>query len=260
MKRKIMISFLLACFVMVSIAYAGESISFKGTSKTGDEFVLKGILNKPSGQGPFPAIVMLSSAYGWSEAWNKWVERFNKWGYVALQVETLASRGRSSLFDDGGSWPTFSPRDAAQDAHDAKAYLCGLPYVDGKRVSLIGWFFGGWVVPYAIDPSESIRNRGSPFRAAIAFDPLCDQPLMGFDSPLLILHGELDDWHSVARCRIIEGRSKHEITLKIYPGAYMAFDLEGMDMTINGHRLLYNPAAAADAFEQVKNFLLKYAE
>jgi len=243
---------------MVSIAYAGESISFKGISKTGDEFVLKGVLNKPSGQGPFPAIVMLSSAKGWSEAWNKWVERFNKWGYVALQVETLASRGRSSIFDDGGSWPTLSPRDAAQDAHDAKAYLCGLPYVDGKRVSLIGWFFGGWAVPYAIDPSESIRNRGSPFRAAIAFDPLCDQPLMGFDSPLLILHGELDDWHSVARCRIIQGRSEHEITLKIYPSAYMAFDLEGMDMTIDGHRLLYNPAAAADAFEQVKNFLAKH--
>lgn len=260
MKRKMVISFLLGCFVMVSIAYAGESIPFKGTSKTGDEFVLKGILNKPSGQGPFPAIVMLSSAYGWSEAWNKWLERFNKWGYVALQVETLASRGRSSLFDDGGSMPTLSPRDAAQDAHDAKAYLSGLPYVDGKSVSLIGWYFGGWAVPYAIDPSTQIQNRGSPFRAAIAFDPLCDQPLMKFDSPLLILHGELDDWHSVARCKIIEGRSEHEITLKIYPGAHMGFDLEGMDMTISGHRLLYNPAAAADAFEQVKNFLLKYAE
>lgn len=261
MKRKIAVSFLLAGFVMVSIAYAGESISFKGTSKTGDEFVLKGVLNKPSGQGPFPAIVMLSGGKGWkpgkelAEAWNKWVERFNKWGYVALQVETLESRS-VSWFIDGN----VSPRDAAQDAHDAKSYLSGLPYVDGKRVFLIGWFFGGWAVPYAIDPSTPIRNRGSPFRAAIAFDPLCDQPLMGFGSPLLILHGELDDWHPVARCRIIEGRSEHEVILKIYPGAYMAFDLEGVDTTERGHRLLYNPAAAADAFEQVKNFLLKYAK
>jgi dienelactone hydrolase len=266
MKRKTVVSFLLASFVTASVAYAAESVSFKGTSKTGDEFVLKGVLNKPSGQGPFPALVMLSGGKGWkstkeiAEAWNKWVERFNKWGYVALQVETLASRGRSSIFDDGGSWPTLSPREAAQDAHDAKAYLRGLPYVDGKKVFLIGWFYGGWAVPYAIDPSAPIRNRGSPFRAAIAFDPYCDQPLMGYDTPFLILHGELDDWHHVARCRIIEGRSEHEITLKIYPGAYMAFDLEGVDTTSDGHRLLYNPAAAADAVEQVRNFLFKHGK
>jgi len=234
-------------------AYAGESVTFKGTSKTGEPFMLTGILAKPQGQGPFPAIVMLSGGKGWSESWNKWVERFVKWGYVALQVETLESRGVSWFFDGN-----VSARDAAQDAHDAKTYLSGLPYIDGKRLSLIGWFFGGWAVPYAIDPSTPIRNKGSPFKAAIAFDPFCDQPLMRFDAPLLILHGELDDWHSVARCRIIEGRSEHEIILKIYPGAYMAFDLEGVDRTSDGHRLLYDPAAAADAFERVKNFLTEH--
>jgi len=254
------ISFVLLLFAICSYVYAGESVTFKGTSKTGDAFMLKGTLYKPSGQGPFPAIVMLTPAGGFFKAHDRWVERFLSWGLVVLKVETLASRGRSSIFDDGGSWPTLSPRDAAQDAHDAKAYLSGLRFVDGKRVSLIGWFFGGWAIPYAIDPSESIRNRASPFRSAIAFDPLCDKPLMGFDSPLLILHGELDDWHSVARCRIIEGRSEHEVILKIYPGAYMAFDLEGVDTTIHGHRLLYNPAAAADAVEQIRNFLAKYVK
>jgi dienelactone hydrolase len=262
MKYKTVIGFLLVLLfiLMVSFTSAGESVTFKGTSKTDDAFMLKGTLDKPPGQGPFPAIVMLSGGRGFNKAHDRWIERFVSWGHVALKVETLASRGRSSIFDDGGSWPTLSPRDAAQDAHDAKAYLCGLPYVDGKRVSLIGWFFGGWAALYAIDPSISIQNRGSPYRVSIAFDPLCDQPLMGFNAPLLILHGELDDWHSVARCRIIEGRSEHEITLKIYPGAYMAFDLEGVDTTDSGHRLLYNPAAAADAVEQVKNLLAKYAK
>jgi len=255
MKYKTGIGFILVFLVEVSFSYAGELVSFKGTSKTGDEFVLKGVLNKPQGQGPLPAVVMLSGGRGWSEAFNRWVERLIKWGYVAFQVETLESRN-VTWFQDGN----VTPRDAAQDAHDAKTYLSTLPYVDGKRVSLIGWYFGGWAVPYAIDPSTPIRNRGSPFRAAIAFDPLCDQPLMGFDSPLLILHGELDDWHHAARCRIIEGQSKHEIILKIYPDAYMAFDLEGMDSTLEGHRLLYNPTAAADAVEQVKNFLGKYVK
>jgi hypothetical protein len=38
------------------------------------------------------------------------------------------------------------------------------------------------------------------------------------------------------------------------PG-YMCFDMEGMDASSGGHRLLYDPVAAADAIEQVKNFL-----
>ena len=183
MRYKTTVSFLVFFVLALPLAYAGESKTFKGTSKTGEPFMLTGILAKPQGQGPFPAMVMLSGGAGWSELWNKWVERFVKWGYVALQVETLESRGVSWFYGN------VSPRDAAQDAHDAKTYLSGLSYVDGKRLSLIGWFFGGWAVPYAIDPSTPIRNKGSPFRAAIAFDPLCDQPLMGFDAPLLILHG-----------------------------------------------------------------------
>ena len=258
MKRKMAISFFLTCFVTASVAYSGESVTFKGTSKTDDAFMLKGIPHKPSGQGAFPAIVMLSGGKGWTlPAWNKWAERFVQWGYVALQVETLESRGLS-FFQEGNV--SVSPRDAAQDAHDAKTYLSSLPDVDGKRVSLIGWAFGGWAVLYSIDPSIPIKNRGSTFRVAIAFDPYCDQPLMAYDTPLLILHGELDEYHSFARCRIIEGRSEHEIILKIYPGAHMYFDLEGVDTTSEGRRLLYNPAAAADAVEQVKNSLAKYVK
>lgn len=256
MRYKTVVSFLVFFVLALPFAYAGESVTFKGTSKTGEPFMLTGILTKPQGQGPFPAVVMLSGGRGWekfAEPWNKWVERFVKWGYVALQVETLESRGVSFFFDGN-----VSTRDAAQDAHDAKTYLSGLPYVDGKRVSLIGWAFGAWSVLYAIDPSLPIQNKGSPFRASIAFDPLCDKPLMGFDAPLLILHGELDDWHSVARCRIIEGQSEHEIILKIYPGAHLYFDMEGVDATLDGHRLLYDPAAAADAVEKVKNFLAEH--
>jgi len=258
MKKKTAITILFLFLVGMPLAFAGESVTFKWTSKTEQPFMLKGILTKPQGKGPFPAIVMLSGGRGFRDAHNKWIERFVSWKYATLQVETLSSRGRSNIFEGGGSWPTLSPRDAAQDAYDSKAYLSGLPFVDRNRVVLIGWAFGGWAVLPAIDPSIPIQNRGSSFRAAIAFYPICDQPLMDFDAPLLILHGQLDDWHSAARCRVIEGRSNHEIILKIYPGAYMSFDFEGVDETDSGHRLLYDPVAAADAIEQVKDFLQKH--
>jgi dienelactone hydrolase len=260
MKCKMAISLLLAFFIMVSFAYGGESVAFKGTSKKDEQFMLKGTLTRPHGKGPFPAIVMLSGGRGFYEAHSKWIQRFVSLGYVALQVETLSSRGLSDVF--GPSGLVIGPWDAAQDAYDAKTYLSGIPFVDGKRIALIGWAFGGYAVLTAIDPSIRIENRGgSPFKAAIAFYPLCRQPLMGFNAPLLILHGELDDWHPASQCRIVKGgKGKHEITMKIYSGAYMCFDMEGMDKTDSGHRLLYDPVATADAVEQVRNFLGKYAK
>jgi dienelactone hydrolase len=69
--------------------------------------------------------------------------------------------------------------------------------VNRTQIVLFGWAFGVSALLSAIDPSVLFQNRESPFRAAVGFDPLCDKdkPLMGFDAPLLILHGELDDWH-----------------------------------------------------------------
>ena len=173
--------------VGVTLAYAGESVTFKGTSKKSDSFMLKGILTKPQGQGTFPAIVMLSPGKGFLEGHQKWIEQFVSWGYVALQVETLSSRDLSSMFD-GSGFMVIGPQDAAQDAFDAKTYLSGLSFVDGIRIAVIGWALGGWAIISVIDPTKPFQNRGKPFKAAIAFYPVCDQPLTGFDAPLLILH------------------------------------------------------------------------
>ena len=126
MKRKMAISFFLACFVTASVAYSGESVTFKGTSKTDDAFMLKGTIDKPSGQGPFPAVVMLSAGGGFNRGgYDRWVDKFVNWGYVALRVETLASRGLSSISegDTGGVSPAVSKEETAQDAYAAKAYL-----------------------------------------------------------------------------------------------------------------------------------------
>src|SRR3989304_1748646 len=136
MKKRTMMSILFLFLLGMPLTYAGESVIFKGTSKTGEPFMLTATLTKPQGQGPFAAIVMLSGGRGFIEAHQKWIERFVNWGYVALQVETLASRGLSEIF--AGFGLVIGPRDAAQDAYDAKTYLSGLPFIDGNRIALIG--------------------------------------------------------------------------------------------------------------------------
>jgi len=260
MKRKTAISFLLVFFVTASSAYAGEWVTFKGTSKTGDEFSLRGVLNKPQGEGPFPAVVMLhgcSGLQGFKKHFDTWMQRLASWGYVSLVVDSLGPRGEKSIC---GNVFLIPPEQRAQDAHDAKSYLTGLPFVDRNKIALMGWSHGAWTILYAINEMFYIQNRGDPFRLAIAFYPYCGVPLRNLNAPLLILIGELDDWTPAGECqfRMPSGNTTLEIILKVYPQAYHAFDLEGLDTYKEGHRLLYNQAAANDAIEKVREFFAKH--
>ena len=266
MKKYLLISVLsliLVFFVTASLACAGEWVTFKGNSETGDELSLKGILNKPQGQGPFPAVVMLHGSSG-IEGGNRyldiWAQRLASWGYISLQVDSFGPRGQSDI---SGNPARIPPNWRAQDAHDAKSYLAELPFVNRNQIALMGWSHGGWSTLYAIE-NDFIENRGDPFRCAIAFYPYCSKDLNLY-APLLILIGELDDWCPAVLCqakveRMPSGKTTPEIILKVYPQAYQCFDFEGIDTSKKGHRLLYNQAAASDAVEQVKNFLAKYAK
>lgn len=262
MKHRTVIAFLLVFFAAVSLAYAEEWVTFNGASKSGNAFALKGILNKPEGNGPFPAVVMLhgcSGIEGMRKFYDIWAQRLVTWNYVCLRVDSLGPRGETDICGDTRVF-LIPPNVRAQDAHDAKSYLEGLPFVNRNQIALMGWSHGAWTVLFATDQTSYIQKRGDPFRCAIAFYPYCSTYLRNLDSPLLILSGELDDWCPPGMCqmRMPSGKTTHEVTLKIYPQAYHCFDFEGIDLFKEGHRLLYNPEAANDAIEQVKQFLAKY--
>ena len=48
------------------------------------------------------------------------------------------------------------------------------------------------------------------------------------------------------------------MTLKIYPGAYHIFDIEGVDSDWGGYIHRYDEAAAKDAFGRVRAFLRQH--
>ena len=245
--------------LMVGISASGiaaDIITFKSSDATaaGTPLMLTGKLTKPQGNGPFPAVVLLHGCGGFREYQDVWAEKLAGWGYVAFQVDSFRPRGISSICEDL-SLITSLIYKRAQDAYDAKTYLTGLPFVDRNRVGVMGWSHGGWTTISVVD-----QRRDDPFRSAIAFYPYCDRMLFDFNAPLLILIGKKDDWTPAGMCslRMRSGQTGHEVTLKVYPNAYHAFDGEGVDMVVAGHKLLYNPVAGADAIVQVKGFLEKH--
>ena len=258
MYKKQVLSIMLILWFAVQFSFA-ESVTFKSNSKSedGNPLVLNGILTKPEGKGPFPAIVLLHGCRGvqsFQANYELWASRLVGWGYVALIVDSFVPRSINDVCYNPLSSTILRTR--SHDAYDAKAFLSKLPYVDRNRIAVMGWSHGGITVLTIVN---NLYEYNSPFKAAIAFYPFCSY-LFQPNAPLMILIGESDDWTPAYKCpqAIPSMETEHEIILKIYPGAYHNFDFEGMDELYRGHRLKYDPIAAADAIVRVKDFLAKY--
>ena len=264
-RKQILISLLVLGFVCNG--FAVEDVRFEANDKTqsGEQLMLTAKLRKPEGNGPFPAVVMLHPCMEATKELDVWSERLVSWGYVTLQVDSFGPRGvickpEEISFDSDAVLTGNQKR--AQDAHDAKAYLAKLPYVNSNKIGLIGWAHGGWALIGALSKYAYIKNRGDSFTAAVAYCPFTSQILNDMDAPLLILHAELDEFDRVDQLpkMIPSGKTDHELIYHIFPGVTVGFDWEGFDGSVVGGKGKYNPEIAEDAFRRTKEFFGKYLQ
>ena len=254
MKRALVLIFCLLILSETAFAFTPVTVPTAEKLAGGRPLQLSAWLTKPESAGLFPAVVMLHGCGGLSQSYRQWIDRLTKWGYVVLAVDSFTARGTKRICDSSSQLSSYATL-RVQDAYDGKKFLANLPHVDAKRIALMGWSHGGGVLLNAL-----VRKNDDAFQAAIAFYPWCSFVLDGLNAPLLILVGEKDDWTPAARCRqSMVTSTKPEVLLHVYPGAFHAFDLEGVDRSTRGstglHRVLHNPAAASDAIDRVREFL-----
>ena len=218
-------------------------------------------VSKPAGAGPFPAIVLLHDCSGLgprsSGAPGRWAATLVERGYVVVMPDSFSSRGYPDGVCISGSrkGADVSPNRRVQDAFDALGYAQRLPYVDAKRIGVMGGSHGGTTTVLAM------AQQG--FRGGVALYPRCSVAAQSYkpSAPLLILIGELDDWTPAAECHRLAG----EVRLKVYPGAHHSFDSDrpvrfvaarinpssasGRGATTGG-----NAAAWKDAIDEVARF------
>lgn len=238
----------LTVVITVIPAFSSEMVTIKGA---GQDTVIA-MLTKPDGKGIFPAIILLHGSIGFDKHYDDWAARLASWGYVALLLDSFGPRGQSTFSDP--------PSTLAQDICYAKSYLSELPFVDSKRIGVIGWSQRGSSALATLCTRFSSHQVDYPLRAVATFYPYCFRALADLDFPLLILIGELDNRCPVSLCieRMPRKRTVNEVTLKVYPRAYHGFDVEGIDTSYMDHRYRYDPTAAADSIIQVKAFLAKH--
>lgn len=257
MHKIIFMTALLAVLWKITAA-CSTTVQFKSLNigSDGNPKILTGKLTKPAGEGPFPAIVLLHGSGGIKARRDAdWVRRLTGWGYVTLQADSFGPRG-VSVSDILKNPFRVPPSMRADDAHGARRYLSQLSFIDSDRIAVMGWSHGGLSTIVSVIDSYGKNS----FTAAIAFYPYCTYSMNWLKAPLLILIGEADDWCPVSKCTDLmpSGGTEHEVILKIYPGAHHDFDWKGINRVVKGHRVQYNPEAAADAIIRVKHFLSKH--
>jgi dienelactone hydrolase len=222
---------------------------------------LTGELYRPTGDGPFPAVVGLHGCAGAPSRENAAAAgaAYVALGYALLIVDSFGPRGLTQrcLIEHG------VPADRIMDAYGGLLYLAALPFIDPDRIAVVGYSQGADMALEAVKLGGIETQFSRQFRAAIAYYPWCVDSFGTVSVPTVILIGELDDWTPAQNCKeMMTKRSGQgaELHLVVYPGAYHSFNsgrLRGKPEMQYGHRNEYNEAAAQAAWTEELGVLRK---
>jgi dienelactone hydrolase len=244
-----------ACSVTTGVSFPNARLG------SGSTMQINGLLAKPEGNGPFPAVVLLHTCGG-VEDHTKWVwpDALRQKGYVTLTVDSFGSRGLGkcpNALVSGGS----ALLDLSADAFGGLDYLASLPFVDKERIGVVGFSLGGRVIKDGILAYALVRPQGaSRFKAAVSLYGSCGSYFRGFNGSypfhLLEIAGE-NDINILKECRTVKNP---EFEMRVLPGAYHAWDQADATTIrpdVAGNPRLYDYRATKESEKIVLEFLAK---
>jgi dienelactone hydrolase len=252
MLRRVFIFATLACALPLWRLYAqpvfdAEHVGGPNSTKHGELFM-------PETTGPVPAVVVLHGCDGIGKHYRDWARLLRSWGYAALMIDSFGPRGQSNVCHRGNLVP---PSERLKDALRAADYLRSLPTIRKDRIGVIGFSHGGWTVLNVVLQQRVAWAGGTPFAAAVAYYPSCQNAALSLVTDTLILIGEDDDWTPARDCRRWREAARtngHVLDLKIYPGARHGFDSSIPMHNYLGHLLGRDEVAAPDAESLTRAF------
>jgi dipeptidyl aminopeptidase/acylaminoacyl peptidase len=215
--------------------------------RSGDD-VLAGSLSRPSGPGPFPAVVLISGSGAQDR--DAAVD-----GYRPFRVldDALTAAGFAVLRTDdrgvggsAGSYDGSSYDDLTSDVLAEVSYLANRPDVDPARIGLLGHSEGGYLAPLAVSRSQDMvafvvllaapavsgadlvadhddpvdrRDAGPRLRSFLDYDPR--PALASLPVPVLAVYGDRDvqvppDQSVPVLTALLAG--KPDVTVDVLPG------------------------------------------
>lgn len=212
---------------------------------------------KPTGTGPFPAVVLMHTCGGVKNAHIKQhAQELLKEGYVVLVVDSFGPRGMENC-----ATRILSGSAGVADAYAALASLAAREFVDKSRIYQVGYSWGAVVSTMLASPqSASIVGSSLRFTGTIANYSGCSYQgtyqllLKDSDRPVLMLMGERDQDFPPTTCFPLLEEMKaadRPVQWYIFPGATHSWDKPSQ--TDRGY--LYNEQVANEATVRMLAFL-----
>ncbi len=231
---------------------------------------------KPPDFDPSKKYPVLVSVYGGPQAqevrndWNPqflWDDALAQKGYIIFQVDNRGSYNRGHAFET----PIYHHfgKVELEDQLTGVKYLKSLPYVDGSRIGIWGWSYGGFMTLNAMFNVPGVFKVGvsvAPVSDWHLYDTIYTERYMGRpqDNPegyensspvnqaanlkgkLMLVHATGDDNVHFANTAEVLNKlidaNKYPAKLMIFPG--------------RGHGISDRPARV-DLFEQITDFIVK---
>ena len=221
-----------------------ESVDFSGTLweplmpplSEGASVSIDGTLTIPPTETPVPAVIIVHGCGGIGGSERGWVADLRDEGYASLLLDSFGGRGITEICSGTETLNVASP---IVDLFRATEALNDHPYIDGTRIAVLGFSFGGRTALWSAMTRFQDAYAGSELAAHIAFYPstcfiqLEEESDVG-DASIRIFHGSEDDWTPVDQCQAFVGRMTAagvDAELMAYPGADHGFDNETLPPT-----------------------------
>jgi len=133
--------------------------------KTRDGFVMEAMMIKPPDFDRSKKYPVMSFTYSgphapqvrnaWGAATYMWHQLLAQKGYIIWVCDNRTASGKGLE----STWPVYKNFGEIElrDLEDGVAWLKTQPYVDGSRIGIWGWSYGGFMTSYALTHSQSFK-------------------------------------------------------------------------------------------------------
>ncbi len=191
--------------------------------KTRDNFELEAMMIKPPNFDQSKKYPVMSFVYSgphapqvrnaWGSTTGMWYQMLAQNNYIIWVIDNRTASGKGAK-SEYGLYKNFGETEL-KDLEEGVSYLKSLPYVDGSRIGISGWSFGGYMTSYALTHSKNFKIgiAGGTVSDWSLYDSIYTERYMGtpqtnpegykkssvltaakdLNGKLLLVHGAIDD-------------------------------------------------------------------